>query len=60
MRKDVFIHASPWRVEARAGGTDGVSEMYSVEDEAAAVELAQRFMAATDDEWRELSPRPPA
>jgi hypothetical protein len=54
------IHASPWRVEARAGGNDGVSELYVGDSEATALELADQFIAATDDTWRELTVRPAA
>lgn len=55
-RRDVYIHASPWRVEARAGGVDGNSTVAEVADEAEALEFAQRWMK-TDDDWRELTVR---
>jgi hypothetical protein len=57
-RRDVYIHASPWRVEARAGGADGASKVYPVGDQQAAEDLAQQVMDATGERWRELSTRP--
>jgi hypothetical protein len=56
--KHLYVYASPWRVEARAGGADGASSTYRVDDLAAAEALAVEFMEATDDEWRELTVRP--
>jgi hypothetical protein len=50
----VYIHTSPWRVEIRAGGAEGVSRVDEVEDEQAAVELAGRWMGDSAD-WRELT-----
>ena len=55
-RRDVYIYASPWRVEARAGGTEGASTVQPVENEAEALEVAQQWLA-TDDDWRELTVR---
>jgi hypothetical protein len=46
-----------WRVQARAGGSEGVSQTTEVENEAAALELAQQWMAGSGDEWREMTVR---
>jgi hypothetical protein len=54
------VHASPWRVAARAGGADGASSTHPVDSQAAAEALAVEFMQATGDEWRELTVRPEA
>ena len=57
LRRDVFLHSSPWRVEARIGGLNGVSGFYPAADEEAGMKVVAELLAAVDDSWRELTPR---
>lgn len=57
LRRDLYIYASPWRVVARVGGADGVSETYPVDDEAAARAMVEQAMQDGGD-WVELTVRP--
>ena len=60
-RKDVYLRVSgnQWHVERRAGGADGISQYFEYNGEEAALDAACALLSGPD-EWRELSPRPPA
>lgn len=52
-RRDIYLYADPWRVEARDGGADGRYFDYPVDDEDQALQLVKRFMTDGGD-WREM------
>jgi hypothetical protein len=61
VRRDVYLRTDGdrWHVEQRAGGAEGVSQFYEYGSEDEAYDLVRALLAGPDDNWRELSARPP-
>jgi hypothetical protein len=55
-RRDVYLRVDGdrWLVEARDGGSEGISRFWEMDNEEQAWDVARMLLAGSDD-WRELT-----